>query len=65
MVGRNVENANEIRPDIKTLALLSRGSTDMYAVYGSNLMSFFTDCRRSRKFSAGVGSVTSAHKSCR
>ena len=45
MVGRSVENANEIRPDIKTRALLSRGSTDIYAdictVNGSNLMSFF------------------------
>ena len=45
MVGRRVENANEIRPDIKTCALLSRDSTDIYAdictVYGSNLMSFF------------------------
>ena len=45
MVGRSVENANEIRPDIKTRALLSRGSMDIYAdtctVYGSNLMSCF------------------------
>ena len=43
MVGRSVENANEIRPDIKTRALLSRGSTDIYAdmctINGSNLMS--------------------------
>ena len=43
MVGRSVENANEIRPDIKTRALFSRGSTDIYAdictVNGSNLMS--------------------------
>ena len=45
MVGRSVENANEIRLDIMTRALLSRGSTDIYVdictVYGSNLMSFF------------------------
>ena len=45
MVGRSVENANKIRPGIKTRALLSRGSTDIYVdictVYGSNLMSFF------------------------
>ena len=43
MVGRSVENANEIRPDINTRALLSRGLTDVYAdicaVNGSNLMS--------------------------
>ena len=62
MVGRSVGNVNEIRPDIKTSALLSRGSTDIYidicTVSGSNLMSFFTVCRRSWKFSAGVGSVT-------
>ena len=59
MVGRSVENANEIRPDIKTLALLSRGSMDIYAdicsVYDSNLMSIFAVCRRIRKFSAVVG----------
>ena len=29
------------------------------------LMSFFTVCRRIRKFGAGVGYVTSAPKSCR
>ena len=68
MVGKSVENANEIRADIKTRALLSRGSTDIYAdictVYVSNLMSFSTVCRQVREFSAGVGSVTSAPKSC-
>ena len=31
MVGRSVENEIEIRADIKTRALLSRGSTDIYA----------------------------------
>ena len=36
MVGRNVENANEIRADIKTRALLSRCSTDIYV----DIMSF-------------------------
>ena len=45
MVGRSVGNVNEIRPDIKTSALLSRGSTDIYVdictVYGSKLMPFF------------------------
>ena len=30
MVGRRVENEIEIRADIKTRALLSRGSTDIY-----------------------------------
>ena len=30
MVGRSVENDIEIRADIKTRALLSRGSTDIY-----------------------------------
>ena len=44
MVGRSVENEIEIRADIKTCALLSRGSTDIYAdictVYVSNSMSF-------------------------
>ena len=69
IVGRSIENANEIRADIKTSALLSRGSTDIYAdictVNGSNLMSFSTVYRRIRKFSAGVGSVTSAPKSYR
>ena len=34
-------------------------------MYGSKSMSFFTVCRPIRKFSAGVGSVTSAPKSCR
>ena len=69
MVGRSVENEIEIRADIKTRALLSRGSTDIYAdictVYVSNLMSFSTVCRQVRDFSAGVGSVTSAPKYCR
>ena len=69
MVGRSVENAKETRADIKTRALLIRGSTDIYAdictVYGSNLMSFSIVCRRVRKFSAGVMSVTSAPKPCR
>ena len=59
----------EIRADIKTLALLSTGSTDIYAdicaVYDSNLMSFFTVCRQVWKFSVGEGSVTSAPESCR
>ena len=45
MVWRSVGNVNEIRPDIKTSALLSRCSTDIYVdictVSGSNLMSFF------------------------
>ena len=40
MAGRSVENEIEIRADIKTRALLSRGSTDIYAdictVYVSN-----------------------------
>ena len=67
--GRIVENANEIGADIKSRTLLSTGSTDIYADictdYGSNLMPFSTVCRRVMKFSAGVGSVTSALKSCR
>ena len=45
MVGRSVENEIGIRADIKTRALLSRGSTDIYVdictVYFSNLMSFY------------------------
>ena len=60
MDGRSVENEIEIRADIKTRALLSRGSTDIYAdictVYVSNSMSFSTVCRQVRNFSAGVGS---------
>ena len=44
MFGRSVENEIEIRADIKTRALLSRGSTDIYAdictVYVSISMSF-------------------------
>ena len=59
MVGRSVENEIKIRADIKTRALLSRGSTDIYAdictVYVSNSMSFSTVCRQVRVFSAGVG----------
>ena len=50
MVGRSVEN--EIRADIKTRALLRRGSVDIYAdkctVYVSNSMSFSTVCRQVR-----------------
>ena len=69
MVGRSVENEIEIRADIKTRALLSRGSTDIYAdictVYVSNSMSFLTVCRQVRDVSAGVGPVTSAPKYCR
>ena len=69
MVGRSVENEIEIRADIKTRALLSRGSTDIFAdictVYVSNSMSFSTVCRQVRDISAGVGSVTSAPKYCR
>ena len=65
MVGRSVENEIEIRADIKTRALLSRGSTDIYAdictVYS---MSFSKVCRQVNDFSAGVGSVTSAPKYC-
>ena len=69
MVGRSVEKEIEIRADIKTRKLLSRGSTDIYAdictVYVSNSMSFSTLCRQVRDFSAGVESVTSAPKYCR
>ena len=69
MVGRRVENEIEIRADIKTRALLSRGSTGIYAdictVYVSNSMSFSIVSRQVRDFSAGVGSVTSAPKYCR
>ena len=69
MVGRSVKNEIEIRADIKTRALLSRGSTDIYAdicsVYVSKSMSFSTVCRQVRDFSAGVGSVASAPKHCR
>ena len=69
MVGRSVENEIEIRADIKTRALLSRGSTDIYAdictVYVSYTMSFSTVCRQVRDFSAGIGFVTSAPKYCR
>ena len=63
MVGRNVENSNEIKADIQTCALLSRSSTDIYAdtctVYGSNSMSFSTVCRWVRKFSADLEPVSS------
>ena len=69
MVGRSVENEIEIRADIKTRTLLSRGSTDICAdictVYVSNSMPFSTVCRQVRDFSAGVGFVTSAPKYCR
>ena len=71
MVGRSVENEIKIRADIKTRAILSRGSTDIYAdictctVYVRISMSFSTVCRQVRDFSAGVGSVTSAPKYCR
>ena len=58
MVGRSVENANEIRPDIKTHALLSRGSTDIYAdistVYGSNFNVIFS------QFADGLGNSVQA-----
>ena len=66
MVGRSVENANEIRADIKTCALLSRCSKDIYVdictFYGSKSMSFSTVCRWVRKFSADLGPDTSAPK---
>ena len=78
MVGRSVENEIENRAGIKTRALLSKGSKDIYAdictVYVSNSMSFSTVCRQVRDrsvqaqlflVSAGVGSVTSAPKYCR
>ena len=69
MVGRSVENEIEIRADIKTRALLSRGSTDIYSdictVFVSNSITFSTVCRQVRDFSAGIGSVTSAPKYCR
>ena len=69
MVGRSVGNEIEIRVDIKTRALLSRGSTGNYAdictVYVSNSMSFSTVCRQVRDFSACVGSATIAPKYCR
>ena len=68
MVRRSVKNEIEIRADIKTRTLLSRGSTYIYAdictVYVSNSMSFSTVCRQVRDFSAGIGSVTSAQKYC-
>ena len=52
MVGKSVENEIEIRADIKIRALLSRGSTDIYAdkctVSVSNSMSFSTVCRQLR-----------------
>ena len=68
MIGRSVENANEIRADMQMCTLLSRASMDINAdictVYGSNSMSFPPVCRWVRQFSASVRSVTSA-KSCR
>ena len=69
MGGGSIENTNEISTDIKTRALLSRSSTDIYAdiytIYGSNLISFSTVCRWVWKFSADVGPVISAPKSGR
>ena len=69
MDGKSVEFEMKIRADIKTRALLSRGSTDIYAdnctVYVSNSMSFSTVCRQVRDFSAAVGSVSGAPKYCR
>ena len=66
MAWRSVENEIKIRADIKTRALLSRGSTHIYAdiciFYVSNSMSFSTVCRQVRDLSAGVGSVTSTPK---
>ena len=65
--GRSVENANEIRTDIKTRTLLSRSSMDIYAdtstVYGSNSMSFSSLCRWVMKLSADVGPVIRTLKS--
>ena len=58
MVGRSVDNANEVRLDIMTRALLSRRSTDIYAdictVYGSYLLSFFS------QFADGLGNSVQA-----
>ena len=52
MVGISVENEIEIRADIKTRAILSRGSADIYVdictVYVRNSMSFSTVCRHVR-----------------
>ena len=66
--GRSVQNANEIRADIRTRALVSRGSMDIYAdiciVYSRNSMPFSTVCRWVKTFRASVRSVTSAPKSC-
>ena len=66
MVGRSVENEIEIRADIKTRALLSRGSTDIYAdictVYFSNSMSFFTVFRQVRDRSVQAYSWQSESK---
>ena len=68
MAERSVENANEIRADIKTRPLLSRGSKDIYAdistVYVIYLTSFSTVCRRVGKFSTGV-QVIRAPQTCR
>ena len=69
MGGRSIVYVNEIRADIKTGALLSRCSTDIYAdirlstVYCSISISFSTLCRWVRKFSADLGPVISAPKS--
>ena len=56
MVERSVENENEIRADIKTRAFLTDIYADICTVYVSNLMSFSTDCRQIREFSAGISS---------
>ena len=69
MDGKSVDNMNEIRTDIKTSALHSRSSTEIFAdkctIFDSNTMSFSTVCRWVMKFSADVGPVISAHKSGR
>ena len=69
LVRRSVANANGIRSDIKTRALPSRSSMDIYAdicnVYGSNSMSLSTVCRWVRHLSADMGPVTSAPRSVR
>ena len=65
MAERSVENANEIRADIKTRPLLSRGSKDIYAdistVYVIYL-TFSTVCRRVGKFSTGVQVISAPQK---
>ena len=63
---KSVENVNEIRAYIKTRALLSRSSMDIYedicTVYSSKSISV---CRWGTYFSADVGPVTSVPKSGR